>query len=148
MVESFIYSPILPESVRGGRYEGLYHVSDWFPTILGMVNVKFTPKTGFELDGFDQYEALLTLTTPADVAEVDGRGGARGGGGVDKFLPSSTSRGLAPSDKDKGPINIAPYKPSTSASSTASSYPRTYVLYNYYYNVEGQAFDFMTKYGC
>ena len=145
---------MLPESVRGGRYEGLYHVSDWFPTILGMVNVRFTPKTGFELDGFDQYNALLTLTTAADVAEADGstdeRGGARGGGGVDRFSPlvssSGARRGLTPADNNnKGPINMAPYKPPTSTTSS-SSYPRAYILYNYYYNVEGQAFDFMTRY--
>ena len=160
-MESFIYSPMLPENVRGGRYEGLYHVSDWFPTILGMVNVKFTPKTGFELDGFDQYNALLTLTTAAEGAEVDGKEGVRGqgqglgGGGFSLSSVSSrdNSRGLSSADKDKYTGLLPPYKTLTSSSSSSSSaaaatasYPRAYVLYNYYYNVEGQAFDFMTRF--
>jgi arylsulfatase A-like enzyme len=89
LVESFLYSPGLPATARGRAFDGLFHVSDWFPTILGLTDTRFTPKTGFELDGFDQSAALLGDTVT----------------------------------------------------------PRDYVLYNYYYNVDGQNYEFFTRGG-
>jgi arylsulfatase A-like enzyme len=53
-VDSFIYSPLLDESVQGLEYGNLMHVSDWFPTILSLVGVTYTPGDDFTLDGVDQ----------------------------------------------------------------------------------------------
>ena len=33
-VDAFVYSTKIPESLRGTEYQHLFHVSDWFPTIL------------------------------------------------------------------------------------------------------------------
>jgi arylsulfatase A-like enzyme len=39
-VDSFIYSPLLPDSSKGSVYSGIMHVSDWFPTILELSDTK------------------------------------------------------------------------------------------------------------
>uniref|UniRef100_A0A7S3XL37 Sulfatase N-terminal domain-containing protein n=1 Tax=Heterosigma akashiwo TaxID=2829 RepID=A0A7S3XL37_HETAK len=55
-VPAFIHSPLLPEAARGTTYEELVHVSDWLPTIMGMLGVDGPfLKT---LDGVDQWAAL------------------------------------------------------------------------------------------
>ena len=36
----------------------MFHVSDWFPTILSMANISYIPGKKLELDGFDQYPNL------------------------------------------------------------------------------------------
>ena len=38
---AFVYSEMLPESVRGSTYEGLMHISDWYPTICGLAGVSY-----------------------------------------------------------------------------------------------------------
>ena len=60
-VEAFIHSAKLPASARGSSYSHLFHVSDWFPTILDMAGVTHTPASGFELDGVSHH-ATLTAT--------------------------------------------------------------------------------------
>ena len=58
-VDAFIYSPLLPASTVGLQYQGLMHISDWFPTVLQLSGVDFTPATGFEFDGFSHVDAWL-----------------------------------------------------------------------------------------
>jgi arylsulfatase B len=36
-VDAFIYSPLLPSDVVGTVYSNLFHVTDWFPTLLGEI---------------------------------------------------------------------------------------------------------------
>lgn len=63
-VDAFIYAPtFLPESssysASGTTYNNLFHVSDWFPTILDMAGIEYTPPTGFDLDGVSHYNYLM-----------------------------------------------------------------------------------------
>jgi arylsulfatase A-like enzyme len=57
-VESFIFSNQLPATVKGTEYSGLFHVSDWFSTILNIANISYNPMDGHELDGYDQYPSI------------------------------------------------------------------------------------------
>lgn len=72
-------------------YKGLFHVSDWFPTLLGFAGIKFTPAVGKELDGVDQSTAMVTST------------------------------------------------------SNTVAFPRSSLLYNWYYNVTGKSWDMITS---
>jgi arylsulfatase A-like enzyme len=56
-VDSFVYSPLLPSSAVGSTYLGLFHISDWFPTILEMTQSTFTAEDGFALDGVSHVKA-------------------------------------------------------------------------------------------
>lgn len=56
-MDAFIYSNKLSK-YSGTTYSGLMHVTDWFPTMLTMANIKFTPSAGMELDGVDQSDAM------------------------------------------------------------------------------------------
>jgi arylsulfatase A-like enzyme len=59
-VDAFVYSPLLASSQQGTQFNGLMHVSDWFPTILEMTGVPYTPRSGYELDGVSQLQAWST----------------------------------------------------------------------------------------
>ena len=59
-VDAFVYSGGLPSAVRGATYSGLFHVTDWFPTLLDMAGVKYKPATGYHLDGVSHFTALQT----------------------------------------------------------------------------------------
>ena len=56
-VESFIYSEMDSFKARG-TYGNLFHVSDWFPTILDMAGVKYSPKSKYALDGVSHFDAI------------------------------------------------------------------------------------------
>ena len=58
-VESFIYSPSYLKSASGSTYNNLFHVSDWFPTMLAMTGIAYMPSTTYALDGVSHYESLL-----------------------------------------------------------------------------------------
>lgn len=62
-MDAFIYSPLLPKETAGMMYSGLMHVSDWFPTILELADISFTPAPGQELDGVSHAQAFRTLHT-------------------------------------------------------------------------------------
>ena len=64
-VDAFVYSPLLDATrsssssseatISGTSFDGLFHVTDWFPTMLDMAGITdFTPRTGFSLDGVSQ----------------------------------------------------------------------------------------------
>eukprot|EP01035_Chromulina_nebulosa_P019029 gene19029-24849_t len=50
-VDSFIYSPLLQASSI--LYDGLFHISDWLPTILSLVDITYEPDSDYQLDGVD-----------------------------------------------------------------------------------------------
>lgn len=50
------------DSVKGSIYDGLFHISDMFPTMLSLTGANFTPAAGYELDGVDQLPAILGQT--------------------------------------------------------------------------------------
>lgn len=59
-VDAMIWGSILPQAVRGLKYKGLMHTSDWFPTILELAGIdEYEPAEGFELDGISQAAAIL-----------------------------------------------------------------------------------------
>lgn len=51
-VDSFIYSPMLKSA--GTVYQGLMHVSDWFPTMLALAGITYVPDDDHPLDGINQ----------------------------------------------------------------------------------------------
>jgi arylsulfatase A-like enzyme len=63
-VNSFIYSPLLKLS-EGQVYHGLMHISDWFPTILSLVNIPYKPSAAYSLDGVDHLPAWKSKVTVA-----------------------------------------------------------------------------------
>jgi arylsulfatase A-like enzyme len=55
-VESFVYSKLLHSDLQGTEYDGIFHVTDWFPTLLDMAGVNYDapsvsvyPMYGFRL---------------------------------------------------------------------------------------------------
>jgi arylsulfatase A-like enzyme len=57
-VEAFLYSKKLSVSAKGSSHSGLFHVTDWFPTILEMARITYEPV--LPLDGFSQVNSLLS----------------------------------------------------------------------------------------
>lgn len=57
-VPAFVHSPLLPPSVRGTKYHGLFHVTDWLPTVIAgiMDRADLLPRKDF--DGIDQWDAI------------------------------------------------------------------------------------------
>ena len=68
-VNAFIYTTKL--KARGATYGGLFHVSDWFPTLLDAAGVGYTPASGYELDGVSHWNHLKKLSSKSvsDVAD-------------------------------------------------------------------------------
>lgn len=60
-VDAFIYSSLLPDSVRGTNYTGLTHVSDWFPTIMDLAGIDYQPSSDHAFDGVSQALAMQGL---------------------------------------------------------------------------------------
>jgi len=63
-VDSFIYSPKLKSG--GTTYNGLMHVSDWFPTMMALAGITYVPEAENELDGVNQVDGWLGVRTPRD----------------------------------------------------------------------------------
>ena len=61
-VTSFIYGSNLKQ--KGITYDGLMHISDWFPTILALANIDYTPDDDFSLDGVNQVDGWLGKSVP------------------------------------------------------------------------------------
>jgi arylsulfatase A-like enzyme len=61
-VDAFVYSPLLPSSTWGTKYDGLMHVSDWFPTILEFALVDYKEREQFPLDGVSQALSMVSDT--------------------------------------------------------------------------------------
>lgn len=67
-VDSFIYSTLLPTTSIGTTYNGLFHISDWFPTILELTSSSFEPSDDFKLDGVSHLNAWMGLeNSPRDL---------------------------------------------------------------------------------
>lgn len=59
-VPAFVHSSLLPAASQGTTFSGLFHVTDWLPTLVGGVlghSELVHPSLGY--DGLDQWEALL-----------------------------------------------------------------------------------------
>jgi len=60
-VDAFLYSAKLSSKQQGSTYSGLFHVSDWFPTIMDMTGISFTAEAGYELDGVSHWSNIKAL---------------------------------------------------------------------------------------
>lgn len=61
-VPSFVYSKShIPEQLWGTNYNGLMHVTDWAPTILGAIDGVMTGMAG-ELDGVNHWDYMMRTT--------------------------------------------------------------------------------------
>ena len=59
-VAGFVYSPLLPATVRGTSHAALLHVVDWLPTLVTASGVaSLTSRPHQPLDGVDQWACLL-----------------------------------------------------------------------------------------
>mmetsp|Transcript_12874 Transcript_12874/g.16922 ORF Transcript_12874/g.16922 Transcript_12874/m.16922 type:complete len:590 (+) Transcript_12874:75-1844(+) len=60
-VNAFIHSPLIPQANRGHTYTGLFHVTDWLPTISqGMLGFQTDDIPAFhDMDGMNQWDAIL-----------------------------------------------------------------------------------------
>jgi len=57
-VEAFIYSPMFASKLQGSTYSNVFHVSDWFPTILDMAGASYSPSSKYKLDGVSHLDAI------------------------------------------------------------------------------------------
>ena len=59
-VEAFIFSPLLSSKLQGSTYDNLFHVSDWFPTILSTAGIAYVRYGTYAIDGVSHYDALIS----------------------------------------------------------------------------------------
>ena len=86
----FIHSPLIPASQRGVSYNGLVHVSDWFPTLVNLASNGGNAHHRLHrlppgLDGHDQWDAITRNTLPSPRAELLHNIDVFGGGGGSGF---------------------------------------------------------------
>ena len=57
---AIIHSKLLSSSVKGSKYTGLMHVTDWMPTLMHIAtNGKWSkPSSKYDIDGVDMYKAI------------------------------------------------------------------------------------------
>lgn len=55
-VPAIVFSMLLPDDVRGTKFDGLFHVTDWMPTLLGLSGFNESVVTRF--NGINQWPAL------------------------------------------------------------------------------------------
>jgi arylsulfatase A-like enzyme len=62
---AFIFSPLLDQSVRGTKYFGQMHVTDWLPTLMYVATEgQWTGSyTDADLDGVSMWEAIMSNST-------------------------------------------------------------------------------------
>lgn len=66
-MDAFMYSPKLVESVRGTQYDNIMHVSDWFPTMLDIAGISYTPTEDHAFDGVSHLDAMYgQASTPRE----------------------------------------------------------------------------------
>ena len=60
-VEAFVSSPLLPSKMQGENYDNIFHVSDWFPTMLDFAGISYS-KLNKPLDGVSHASAMLGMS--------------------------------------------------------------------------------------
>jgi arylsulfatase B/arylsulfatase I/J len=66
-VPAFLWSSTLQKRGAGTVFEGLFHVADWFPTLVASAGVQATVG---KIDGVNQYDALFDTTQDAPRDEL------------------------------------------------------------------------------
>ena len=71
-VPAFVYSPLLGHSdeTPGGSIDGIFHVSDWLPTLLQGALGRDLSSYNLALDGVDQWDYLLGAVDAAPRTQV------------------------------------------------------------------------------
>ena len=80
-VAAFIYSPLLPATVRGTTNHALLHVSDWWPTVVSLAGLQPVDNcTGcVPIDGLDIWPNIISPDLPSPRNELlIGIGSAKG----------------------------------------------------------------------
>jgi len=67
---SFVTSPLLPLSAKGQTYNGMLHVSDWYPTFAALANISVENTGPVPVDGFNIWPVLSDPTLPSPRHEV------------------------------------------------------------------------------
>ena len=67
-VNAFIHSPLIPVASRGTSYGGLFHVSDWLPTLVTGAMKTDPFMLPADLDGVDQWHAIIGAQGAGDAA--------------------------------------------------------------------------------
>ena len=70
-VPAMVHSPLLSDAAKGSVYDGLFHVTDWVPTLLtaaGLDSDAVITAQGGDTDGVSQWDALMN---PASVSLAD-----------------------------------------------------------------------------
>jgi arylsulfatase A-like enzyme len=73
-VDAFIYGPTYLSSlgIQAGKvYNNLFHVTDWFPTLLDFAGVTHVPAEGYALDGVSHFSALTSIDSDIYSADTD-----------------------------------------------------------------------------
>ena len=67
-----IHSKLLPGNVRGQSYTGQMHVTDWYPTLMGLItNSEWTGSIfGVELVGVNHWDAMTTPNLESPRSEI------------------------------------------------------------------------------
>lgn len=60
-VPGFVHSPLLPNAAKGSINDGLFHVTDWLPTIVGLAGGDTVRNR--DLAGHDVWQALIGQST-------------------------------------------------------------------------------------
>ena len=58
--EAFIYHPLK----ASGSFNHIFHVTDWFPTLMTIAGASFKPEEGYELDGLSQFDSIFNDQDP------------------------------------------------------------------------------------
>ena len=59
-VDAFVFSPLIPSNRKGLTYNNVFHVTDWFPTMLEMAGKPFVPvRDEYALDGVSHFASFL-----------------------------------------------------------------------------------------
>jgi arylsulfatase A-like enzyme len=58
-VESFIYSTSLSSKLSGSSYDNVFHVTDWFPTLVDLAGGSYDAPSGYDLDGVSHYDSIF-----------------------------------------------------------------------------------------
>ena len=69
-VEAFIYSTLYLKDVSGMKYTNLFHVSDWFPTLLDMTSITYSPISTYAIDGVSHYSAIMNGAVTTDTTKT------------------------------------------------------------------------------
>ena len=68
-VSAIMWGKNVPEGVT---YGGVFHVSDWFPTMLEMADITYEPDSSYALDGVSHWSSIKTLTSSSSSGSADG----------------------------------------------------------------------------